>query len=273
MITENYDCTVKAQVNCRTIEMTIDQVRSEYGTDISTPVIDLFTTSVMKYDNVFNKSIKSMADQVGIASKLSILDPGDIIEVHDRLLEVLDRGTNGIVLSRPSYNPDNHDEFEEVVRLFTQLVPHYLDVDRMFSYIPSEEIRYPPVVESVREVLESYSDDLSTKNAVVIGCSEFVGVPMTSVLSRIVDTVTLLHNHTLPGTISSFTDDADIIITSRVLDDIRVPEDSLLIDIGNDSTYRKLNGQVRSCTTHIGKLTVSNILLNVINNYYDSLTN
>lgn len=176
---------------------------------------------------------------------------------------------DGAILVRPPYNPDNELLVELAIDDLLDNTPELYDVDRM-KYSPSESM-YPPVVESVLEMLGEYWEwsDINQKHskAVMIGNSPYVGNPAVTAMSRFFGEVVQLRRSSSPELISRQVKDADIIVTYRDMDDISFNKNAFVIDLGDDSFYDKHKDEVLACTKHIGQLTTTRVLVNLVNNY------
>ena len=74
----------------------------------------------------------------------------------------------------------------------------------------------------------------------MIGTSKYVGNPAVTMLSNYFGEIVQLHMHSDPWRISSHTEDADVIVTYRTLDDVLFNEDVFVIDIGKDDFYESI---------------------------------
>ena len=97
------------------------------------------------------------------------------------------------------------------------------------------------------KLLEEYKIDPSGKNAVIIGRSPIVGLPLLALLSHANATVTLCHSHTKD--LKSVCQQADILIVaigkSKYITSGMVKEGAIVIDVGtNYDAAGKLTGDV-----------------------------
>jgi methylenetetrahydrofolate dehydrogenase (NADP+)/methenyltetrahydrofolate cyclohydrolase len=104
----------------------------------------------------------------------------------------------------------------------------------LFQKDPSALVPATPM--GIIKLLEEYQIEFSGKNAVILGRSSIVGIPLFALLTNKNSTVTLCHSHTqeLPQIIST----ADILISAvgkpNFLNSDIVPQNIVLVDVGTN---------------------------------------
>ncbi len=111
----------------------------------------------------------------------------------------------------------------------------------------------PCTPSGIMRLFEHYNIDLAGKNAVVVGRSQIVGLPMVQLLLRANATVTVCHSCTKE--LSQFTRQADIVVSAtgspRFLGGEDFKEGSVVVDVGihrvetKGTGKNKLTGDVR----------------------------
>jgi len=96
------------------------------------------------------------------------------------------------------------------------------------------------------QLLESYRINLQGKHAVIIGCSNVVGLPLSILLLQKNATVTICHIHTKNS--KQITQQADIIISCcgvpHLVQEDWIKENTIIIDCGINTKNNKLVGDV-----------------------------
>lgn len=130
------------------------------------------------------------------------------------------------------------------------------------------------------KLLEEYRIDLSGKNAVIIGRSPDVSLPLFALLLAKNTTVTICHSHT--RNLAQICSQADILISAigkpKFLDKEYVKDKAIIIDVGyaTDSVTGKTSGDfdfenIKNLTSYItpvpggvGPMTVASLLFNTV---------
>ena len=136
----------------------------------------------------------------------------------------------------------------------------------------------PATPKGIISLLEEYQIQLSGKNAVIIGRSPIVGIPLSAMLTAKNATVTLCHSKTQD--LSSHLESADIIISAvgkaNFLNSDLVPQNIVLVDVGTNFLDGKLVGDfdyqsLASSTSFItpvpggvGPMTIASLLQNTL---------
>ena len=102
----------------------------------------------------------------------------------------------------------------------------------------------------IMKLFDHYQISLKGKNAVVVGRSQIVGLPMAQLLLRANATVCICHSHT--KNLSSMTQLADVVVVAAgkpgLLGKEDFKKDAVVVDVGihkNSETGKKLIGDVR----------------------------
>lgn len=132
------------------------------------------------------------------------------------------------------------------------------------------------------KLLEQYEIDVDGMNAVVIGRSDIVGLPIAAMLQNLNATVTICHSHT--KNLKEITNRADLLVVgigkAEYIDETYIKENSIVIDVGtNKNSQGKLVGDVKFDTVSekvryitpvpggVGPMTISSLLLNLFESY------
>lgn len=132
----------------------------------------------------------------------------------------------------------------------------------------------------VIKLLEEYNVDFSGKNAVIVGRSHFIGLPLSALLLGKNSTVTICHSHT--QNLQDICKKADILVTSvgksKLITKDFVKDGAIVVDIGlsPDPKTGKLIGdvdfdevsQIASFITPVpggvGPMTIASLLFNTV---------
>lgn len=122
----------------------------------------------------------------------------------------------------------------------------------------------------VIKLLNHYQIDLNGKNAVIIGRSPYIGLPLSALLLSFNSTVTICHSHT--QNLSAIASQADILVSSVGKPNLITPEfvkpNSAVIDIGypqGDVDFTAVSPKVDFITPvpgGIGPMTIASLLSN-----------
>ena len=194
------------------------------------------------------KSKGKDAEQVGFESDTIVL-PEDTSQ--DKLLELIDglnadKKVDGILVQLPL---TKHIDEDLVIARISQEKDvdgfHPLNVAALWQKLPCI---YPCTPKGVMRMLDDAGVELEGKNAVVIGRSNIVGLPMAKMLLDRNATVTIAHSRT--KNLSDITRRADIIVAAvgrlRFVTADMVSPGAVVIDVGvnRDPETGKLAGDV-----------------------------
>ncbi len=186
--------------------------------------------------------------EVGIKNT-TIRETSDITE--ERLLEIVnklnnDEGVDGILVQLPLPRHINTDKVIESVR-FDKDVDGFHPLNVASLYLKQPGV-VPCTPKGVIKLLKSIDYPIAGKNAVVIGRSNIVGMPVSKLLLDNNATVTTTHSRTVD--LGSITKEADILIAAlgkpKFVKADMVKEGAVVIDVGvnRDPITNKLCGDV-----------------------------
>lgn len=190
-----------------------------------------------------NNKIKA-SKKVGIETILYHLDENITKEELEKLLNNLnsDNSVDGILLQipLPKHLAENY---------FINLINPNKDIDgftiinqgKLFQKLPTIASATP---QGIINLLNHYEIDVSGMNAVVIGRSQIVGMPIAKMLNDLNATVTICHTKTKD--LLFYTKNADLIVVAagkaKLLTASMVKEGVIVIDVGINRVDNKLVG-------------------------------
>jgi methylenetetrahydrofolate dehydrogenase (NADP+)/methenyltetrahydrofolate cyclohydrolase len=260
--------------------------------------------------------IKTQIDKSNRVPALCIIQVGDNPASNSYIKSKIKKGTEaGINVILKKYQEDetqqkiidevlllNNDETIDGV-IIQQPLPKSMDAKLIMSYLSSDKdadgfsvenagklflgdkaVR-PATPQGIVILLNEYGINVSGLNAVVIGRSNIVGMPIAKMLLDLNATVTICHSKT--KNIKHFTKTADLIVCAIgkpfFLKDDMVKKGSIIIDVGinkvdgaivGDVDFNSLQEKVKYITPvpgGIGPLTVYCLLLNTYTLYLKHL--
>lgn len=156
-----------------------------------------------------------------------------------------DNDVDGILVQLPLPNHINEEVIIETIDIKKDVDGfHPLNVANLWL---KKECMLPCTPKGIIKLLEKANIEIAGKNAVVIGRSNIVGLPITKLLLDKNATVTVVHSKTVD--IANITNKADILIVAvgkaRMLKKEMVKEGAVVIDVGvNRDKNGKLCGDV-----------------------------
>lgn len=212
-----------------------------------TPTLAVILAGHDPASQVYVSYKEKACERVGIESR--VIDLPDEI-TKDELLAEVDRLNNdsevdGILVQLPL--PEGIEEEEEIIKA----VATNKDVDGFHPENVGELTIHgtdlaPCTPKGIMTLLERYNIDLEGKNAVVIGRSNIVGKPLSTMLMRENATVTVCHSRT--KNLKAHTKQADILAVAvgkpEYITADMVKDDAVVIDIGINRTEEGLIGDV-----------------------------
>ena len=186
-------------------------------------------------------------EYVGIKNSTIKLDEGTSEEALINLIEELniDDSVDGILVQLPLPKHINEERIIETIAIEKDVDGfHPLNVANLWL---KKECMLPCTPKGIIKLLEKANVTIAGKNAVVIGRSNIVGLPISKLLLDRNATVTIAHSKT--NDLASVTSKADILIVAvgkaRMLKKEMVKEGAVVIDVGvNRDENGKLCGDV-----------------------------
>lgn len=226
------------------------------------------------------------ANKVGIEVDVLRFDIFVSEEEIIKQIELLneDKLVDGILIQLPLPKHLNTKEVLNKVRVSK-------DVDGFTYYNAGRLFRGDPLLEpctpkGVMKMLEAKNIDVSNKNAVVVGRSNLVGLPLARMLTAANATVTICHSQT--NNLREFTKKADLLFVaigkSKFIKADDIKEGAIIIDIGiSRDDNNKLSGDVdfdnvkdkasmiSPVPKGVGPLTIAMLLSNTVSAYKGGL--
>lgn len=186
-------------------------------------------------------------EYVGIKNTTLRLDEGTSEESLVNLIEELniDDSVDGILVQLPLPKHISEEKIIETIAIEKDVDGfHPLNVANLWL---GKEAMIPCTPKGIIKLLEKANIDIAGKNAVVIGRSNIVGLPISKLLIDRNATVTVAHSKTVD--LASVTKKADILIVAvgkpRMLKKEMVKQGAVVIDVGvNRDENGKLCGDV-----------------------------
>ena len=186
-------------------------------------------------------------EYVGIKNTTLRLDEGTSEESLVNLIEELniDDSVDGILVQLPLPKHISEEKIIETIAIEKDVDGfHPLNVANLWL---GKEAMIPCTPKGIIKLLEKANIDIAGKNAVVIGRSNIVGLPISKLLIDRNATVTVAHSKTVD--LASVTNKADILIVAvgkaRMLKKEMVKQGAVVIDVGvNRDENGKLCGDV-----------------------------
>jgi methylenetetrahydrofolate dehydrogenase (NADP+) / methenyltetrahydrofolate cyclohydrolase len=188
-----------------------------------------------------------------------------------------DDKVHGILVQLPL--PKSLDEYEVI-----STISPLKDVDGLaaenIGLLAKNKTRVAPCTPSgVIEILKFYGHDVKGLNAVVVGRSQIVGLPMAQLLLQQDATVTVCHSKTKD--LRSFTKAADLVVVAagraNMLGKDDFKKDAIVIDVGihrldsgklcGDVKFEELQGHAKAATPvpgGVGPMTIAMLMKNTL---------
>ena len=176
-----------------------------------------------------------------------ILFPSSISEEEliDEIITLNNReDISGIILQLPL--PKDMDEKKVISTISSDKDIDCLTYENVGKLYMGEKCFIPCTPNSVVRILKSLNVVLEGKRAVIIGRSNIVGKPLSSLLLKENCTVTVCHSKT--ENLKDICKEADILISAigkpRFINDEFVKDGAIVIDVGTSSVDGKITGDV-----------------------------
>lgn len=267
LISEEIENELKAQIAefTRAPELAIIMVGNDYASDI------------------YVKNKQKAAAKIGMVSHFHHLDE-DISE--EELLNIIeqlnnDKEVNGIIVQLPL--PEGFDT-HRIINAISPLKDvdgfHPINTGKLQNNDKPYFIAATPL--GIMRLLNTVCDDLSGKNAVIIGASLIVGRPLATLLLNQGCTVSITHSET--KNITDYTKNADIIVAAcgvaKLVKADWIKDGAILIDVGiNRLENGKICGDIDFEATKekagaitpvpggVGPMTIAMLLYNTVQAY------
>ena len=267
LISEEIENELKAQIAefARAPELAIIMVGNDYASDI------------------YVKNKQKAAAKIGMVSHFHHLDE-DISE--EELLNIIeqlnnDKEVNGIIVQLPL--PEGFDT-HRIINAISPLKDvdgfHPMNTGKLQNNETPYFIAATPL--GIMRLLNTVCDDLSGKNAVIIGASLIVGRPLATLLLNQGCTVSVTHSQT--KNITDYTKNADIIVAAcgvaKLVKADWIKDGAILIDVGiNRLENGKICGDIDFEATKekagaitpvpggVGPMTIAMLLYNTVQAY------
>ena len=267
LISEEIENELKAQIAefARAPELAIIMVGNDYASDI------------------YVRNKQKAAAKIGMVSHFHHLDE-DISE--EELLNIIeqlnnDKEVNGIIVQLPL--PEGFDT-HRIINAISPLKDvdgfHPMNTGKLQNNDKPYFIAATPL--GIMRLLNTVCDDLSGKNAVIIGASLIVGRPLATLLLNQGCTVSVTHSET--RNITDYTKNADIIVAAcgvaKLVKADWIKDGAILIDVGiNRLENGKICGDIDFEATKekaeaitpvpggVGPITIAMLLYNTVQAY------
>lgn len=210
------------------------------------PVLAVVLVGKNEASQIYVKNKKKAASEVGMHCDVYALSCDTTQKNVEDLVNSLNKNKNvhGIIVQLPL--PDGMNE-KEIISLISPVK----DVDGLGVYnvgmlAMGESNIVAATPKGVLYMLKSVCEDLTSKNAVVIGRSNIVGRPMSSLLLNNDCTVTIVHSKTKD--LSNIVKQSDIVIAAcgcpKMIKKDWIKKGAIVIDVGINRVDGKICGDV-----------------------------
>ena len=227
------------------------------------------------------KGKSKACQEVGIINETIVL-PADVSE--DDLLKKIDQlnhddSVDGILVQLPL--PKHIDEAKAIEAVDVSKDVDGFNSKNVAALYQKKECIYPCTPKGIIKLIEKAGIDISGKNAVVIGRSQIVGLPVAKLLLDKNATVSVCHSKT--KNLKSITKHADILVVAvgkaRYIDKSYCKHNQCVIDVGvnrvdgklcGDCDFDSLNGYVKVLTKvpgGVGPMTIACLMENTLELY------
>lgn len=231
--------------------------------------------------NVYIRNKQKLCEEMGILCEhkkfLNITEEKLINEI--RKLNV-DKTVTGILVQLPL--PKEINETKVIEEILPEKDVDGLTSKNIGNLFSNNESIVPSTALGIIKIIESLKEDIAGLNAVVIGRSKLVGMPLIKLLLNKNVTVTVAHSKS--KNLKNITQQADILIVAigkkEFITKEYLKENVIIIDVGINRDNNKLYGDcnfvdclekckyITPVPGGVGKLTVIMLINNIIKAYY-----
>ncbi len=260
---------------------TSDKIEAYLKMNKKMPQLDIILVEADQASAVYVNMIIKKCQSVGIVSNLhkfpSNSDTKDIILLIEQLNK--DSKCDGIIVQFPL--PKQIDEQKVRATLSPEKDVDAMGYKNIGKFYAGLDCYNPCTPESMLRLLKSLNQDLTGKNAVVVGRSLVVGRPIAELLIRENCTVTICHSKTT--NLAEEVSKADIVMaavgSANLIDKSYLKKDAIVIDAGinvtksglcGDVNPEGLNNYVKALTPvpgGVGPVTIAVLIKNVLKAY------
>lgn len=226
---------------------------------------------------------RKKAEELGIDAVVHEYSSEVTQEELEKLLDDLsmDNGVDGLMVQLPL---PSHIKEKEVLEKINPLK----DVDGLTSVNLGKLFKNdlsaiaPATPKGIMELLKEYSIDVDGMNAVVIGRSEIVGLPVAAMLINSNATVTVCHSHT--KNLKDICKSADLLVVSigkeEYINSEYVKDGCIVVDVGTNKnsegklvgdvdfeSVKDIAGYITPVPGGVGPMTIASLLLNLFDSY------
>ncbi|WP_010238013.1 bifunctional 5,10-methylenetetrahydrofolate dehydrogenase/5,10-methenyltetrahydrofolate cyclohydrolase [Clostridium arbusti] len=224
-----------------------DFIKYRNDNNLNVPSLAIILVGSDGGSQYYVRNAKKLCDNLGINCEILNFDEDkseiDIINA----IEVLNNREDiqGIMLQLPL--PDNFDEKKIVSTINEKKDVDGLTDINIGKFYSGEKSFVPCTPKGIIELIKSTGEDISGKNAVVIGRSNIVGKPVAQLLLNNNATVTICHSKT--KNLKEVCSNADILICAigrpDFVDESFIKKGAIVIDVGTTMIEGKLKGDVK----------------------------
>lgn len=222
------------------------QIEKDLSLGIKAPSSAIILVGNDPASQIYVRSKVKAAKKVGINSQLIELDENIKEEELELIINKLnnDNNVDGILLQLPLPKHLNENKFINLINSNKDIDGFTLiNQGKLFQREKTINAATP---QGIMNLLNHYEINVSGLNAVVIGRSQIVGLPMAKLLLDANATVTVCHSRTKD--LKQYTKNADLIVVAvgspKMLTSDMVKEGVIIIDVGINRLNNKLVGDV-----------------------------
>ena len=222
------------------------QIEKDLSLGIKAPSSAIILVGNDPASQIYVRSKVKAAKKVGINSQLIELDENIKEEELELIINNLnnDNNVDGILLQLPLPKHLNENKFINLINSNKDIDGFTLiNQGKLFQREKTINAATP---QGIMNLLNHYKINVSGLNAVVIGRSQIVGLPMAKLLLDANATVTVCHSRTKD--LKQYTKNADLIVVAvgspKMLTSDMVKEGVIIIDVGINRLNEKLVGDV-----------------------------